>query len=334
MAVFDNHFALVIGVDHYPKFKPLAGAIADATAMRDWFIDHGTGGGLDPSNVAFVTSASVPPRPLDDDVDDALEDLMERAKASAEEGRRLYFYFSGHGAALEPRGLALCLAKWSHNRRAALNAIEYAQFAQGSGLFQEVVFFLDCCRNRVVKPAANPPDLQLFSPGPFAARSRHLLAYATEHTDRSYEVNVTEDQRRGIFTTALLSTLGMAPNDGGVGVPLSQLTTRLYAEVPRLAKERNVAQSPEVESDFRPTEEPRFGLASMPGELVIDLDPGRAEVVLYGGDGGELRRGGASTSPWHVRIGSSLLMLEDTHTGEQKSVRYHAKPGEDIHVSF
>lgn len=337
MGVFENHFALVVGVEHYPKWganKRLTGASADAKAVYAWLTDTETGGGVPSDNAVLIPSTEEPPHPLDDHVDDALERILEAAAESEPEGRRLYFYFSGHGAALEPRGLALCLTKWSKNRRAALDAKGYLDFAQGSGVFDEVIFFLDCCRNRVVKPAANPPDLIFYIPGQQANRARSLMAYATEHTDRSFEVEVAEDQRRGIFTSVLLDVLRAAPDDGGTGISLGQLRARLEAEVPLRAKAHELAQRPEMQHDFPTDREPRFGQMRGAGDLIIDARADRAEVVLYDGENVELARWSGADGPRSFQLPSSLLLLEDTASGEQTFIRYRSTPGEEIRVQF
>lgn len=35
----DLDFAVVVGVEHYPHFRPLSGAINDARNFRDWLCD-------------------------------------------------------------------------------------------------------------------------------------------------------------------------------------------------------------------------------------------------------------------------------------------------------
>jgi len=65
--------------------------------------------------------------------------------------RRFYFYFSGHGFAQLQTNSHLCLAKWSDKRRNnALDAKSYLNYILATGQFDEVMFFMDCCRIREV----------------------------------------------------------------------------------------------------------------------------------------------------------------------------------------
>jgi hypothetical protein len=114
MAQNPDHYAVVVGVNDYPAFRPLRGAIADATRFAHWLVNDVTGGGVPAQNMRTVFSQPAPLRPIHDDVDDALDSILGSIAASA---RRFYFYFSGHGFAELQSNSLLCLPRWSEKWR-------------------------------------------------------------------------------------------------------------------------------------------------------------------------------------------------------------------------
>ena len=68
-------YALVIGVNDYPKLRSLRGAIADAQAFADWLVD-GMGGTVPKRNVFTVLSTSEPLAPTGHEINDALESIF------------------------------------------------------------------------------------------------------------------------------------------------------------------------------------------------------------------------------------------------------------------
>ena len=59
------------------------------------------------------------------------------------------------------------MAKWSTDlrRKAALSSSDYLEMMSGSGKFDEIVFFLDCCRIRQIKATGLPSALAIVRPG-------------------------------------------------------------------------------------------------------------------------------------------------------------------------
>lgn len=204
-------FGLVVGVDHYPSFRSLRGAVNDATDFHSWLLDS-HGGGLEPEHARLVVSQPNPVSPLQDEVDEQLLAIVNTADAVGG-GRRLYFHFTGHGAGSpEPKGqdVALLLAKWSRNlARIALSTDEYSDALGGMGLFEEIVISLDCCRATAVCAIGMPPTLTV-QPSTKPCPTRTFIAYATEHGRSSFET-VDQGLWRGVFTRALLAILRGSP---------------------------------------------------------------------------------------------------------------------------
>src|SRR5262245_33114266 len=91
-----SDFGLVAGVDDYPRFRSLRGAVDDAKRFHTWLCDA-DGGDVRRKHARLVVSTENPVAPLQDQVDDAIVELLTAADGLGG-GRRLYFYFSGHGA--------------------------------------------------------------------------------------------------------------------------------------------------------------------------------------------------------------------------------------------
>src|SRR5262245_62117290 len=115
MPVCERDFALVVGVNDYPGYRTLKGAIEDACDFERWLLDQAEGGGLVREHCKLVKSSPAPVRPIHYDIDDALTEL--KSAMGKKPGRRFYLYFSGHGLARRSVGADLCLAGWSEDRR-------------------------------------------------------------------------------------------------------------------------------------------------------------------------------------------------------------------------
>src|SRR5208337_836820 len=104
------HFALVVGIDHYPALNDLSAARNDAQAFYDWLISP-TGGAVPVENRHLITHALAPgtqrsaARPVVTEFLEELRALMDQGDAIAEndpggwDASRLYLYLSGHGMA-------------------------------------------------------------------------------------------------------------------------------------------------------------------------------------------------------------------------------------------
>ena len=272
-----DDYALVVGIDEYPKYRPLKGAVRDAKDFAKWLCDEPHGGGLPPGNCKTVYSAKTPLSPLQDQIDEGLEEIFSSIP-KGKLARRLYLYFSGHGMAETNLITDLCLANWAEkfpNR--ALNAEDYLEALMKLGKFEQVVILLDCCRVRLVAVQGHAPDFIVPTPGRDTPKVRYFLANATEFLNSSYEAatqNKADDGEpivRGYFTRALMAALrGEAAIPSG-GVPASCLKNYLEDKVPILASKDGYTQDPEVTNGLKG--DPVFGSAA-PIPPVGDLPPG------------------------------------------------------------
>ena len=131
-----NDYALVVGINHYRLFRPLNGAVYDATEMAKWLADDVSGGGVPDHHLKLITSSNtVPDRPIQDQIDEELQAIYDTVQQEGP-ARRLYFYFSGHGCTTRPFDVALCLSHWSKVfRNRALSSWQYREAITDQGLF-------------------------------------------------------------------------------------------------------------------------------------------------------------------------------------------------------
>ncbi|TWV93271.1 hypothetical protein [Chitinophaga pinensis] len=104
---------------------------------------------------------------------------MGELQLAGKRGRRLYFYFSGHGIGVTMMNSAMLLPKWTtFMRNYALSSEKYIQELVNKGTFEEIYFFMDCCRNRIPGVNGQPP---LFgSPGPAPQPTEYMLCYGAD----------------------------------------------------------------------------------------------------------------------------------------------------------
>lgn len=339
-----GHFALVVGVDHYPDFRPLKGACNDARAFAQW-LGHPDGGALPAANIACVLSSDPPPKPIHEEIDDALQALKRKVREATigVEARRFYFYFSGHGLGIDNRSTALCLPRWSHERRmAALDFESYVRLIMGWGLFAETVFLLDCCRVRLISGGGLASSLASAAPGDETSKSRSFIAYAAEFTQAAWEGAIADDaggeEVRGHFTTALIAALSGAAAEPSGGVTAARLKDYIETQTPLIARAKNQYQNAEVDNGLSALSNPVFGRARPTGtcEVVIHFAPTtHGEVVVEDGQLNELRRGDASSGPWRIAVrGPTRLAVRRPPDGPEISVRVGAESTEDLHVEF
>lgn len=229
-----HDFGLVVGIDHYPRFRSLQGAAADAVAFHAWMCDP-DGGGVAPAHARLITSAPEPPTPLQDHVDEQVVELVQAADALGG-ARRLYVYFSGHGATCTGGAsddVALLLAKWSTTlARLALSSHRYCRALGGLGLFEEIAMFLDCCRTAVVGAVGMPPTFTCTATSE-GSPARAFIAYATEAGRPAFE-RPQEGVWYGTFTRRLLAILKRSPR----GIEAAALKETLERELREDAVQR------------------------------------------------------------------------------------------------
>ena len=94
-------FAVIVGVSTYKKIKPLDFADKDALLFKE-FLQSKAGGSLKDSNILILLNEEVKP--------DIFPQIVKWInKAAPTEGDRFYFYFAGHGDAVNSKNVFFLL---------------------------------------------------------------------------------------------------------------------------------------------------------------------------------------------------------------------------------
>lgn len=292
-------FGLAIGVDHYPRFRSLRGAIDDAVRFHTWLCEP-DGAGVAPEHARLVVSTAQPVAPLQDQVDDAILELLIAADRLGG-GRRLYVYFGGHGAASPSESgddVALLLAKWSRNlARLALSVEQYRGRLASVGVFQELAIFLDCCRTTSSGAVGLPPMIT-FQPTGERRPTRSFVAYATEIGRPAFE-QAEDGHWQGVFTRCLLAILRRSPN----GIPAGALQESLEREVQDVGGMQRAHVVNGLPGDAR------FGRRRTLPELHVTHRGRRVE--LLDGRGIVIAERDAASDVWRLALWPGLYKLRD-----------------------
>jgi hypothetical protein len=251
--VNDLHYGVVVGIDRYPGISDLSGAKADATQFAGW-LTATDGGVLPPENVHLLVRSRAEERrytdfrsaePTQDDVDDALQAVVDSVRAKLERDRsawersRLYLYVAGHGfapAASEGSFLLANARPGAYTRN--IDLPKYRQWCSACAWFGEVAIFADCCRTRVsAGPDGTGPHLDACVQPYVEREPAWVIGFAAEAGRPAYELEFAEDdEARGHFTRALLDGLrGSAADASGVVTALSlkDHVTQIVADTTR-----------------------------------------------------------------------------------------------------
>lgn len=215
LPVNEQDYAIVVGINHYKCLQVLDGPITDACAFRNWLISA-DGGNLLPEHCFFISSTEDDTMPDQQKIDLALSDILNMAEKTS--GRRLYFYFSGHGFGASWDVNGMCLPIWSDRfYNAALSSKAYFDLLMEQDLFQEIYFFLDCCRERKIN--TQPLHSMLGSKGRGGGKAMAIVMYAAEYENPAREgITVVDGNMsvRGYFSRALMEAFkGFAADEHG-----------------------------------------------------------------------------------------------------------------------
>lgn len=254
-----DHYAIVIGINRYPQFPPLQGAVKDATLFAEW-LRASDGGGLSPKNMEVLLSPPEP-EPVLEIVGKPDHAMVTKALATKIKieyaiqnkiavGKRFYFYFSGHGFGPQFENVGMLFAGAARNRLGMSMGLEpYRKFFQNGSFFEEAIYILDCCRDYQPGPTEGPPYSMPEPRFPFQ-RTKEVVIMAAPWGEKAFEFSKENEDRRGVLTEALLAGLR-----GALGAydPLGRVTANslkafLEKEVPLRAKVANQKQPPQAQS--------------------------------------------------------------------------------------
>jgi hypothetical protein len=259
-------FAIVIGIT-YPdaSLAGLTGTLRDAAAFTEWLLDP-EGGNVPKKNIRAVLSPEkqrslTNARPLQDKIDDELKKIGVNGTRKPI-GRRLYFYFSGHGFGPKPSDICMLLAgATSTELNLNISLSLYRDFFRNTSYFEEVLYILDCCRDPtppVLGFSPGPPRFTPSSATPAGLVSDAILAAAANGKKSHEMIDPRIRRRRGLFTMALLdvlqNTVGVDPRGQHTAFNLQQNLRKRVNEIVSHNRLKGVEQLPTLDiSDHRGT---------------------------------------------------------------------------------
>ncbi|WP_181427872.1 caspase family protein [Pseudomonas mosselii] len=233
----DDH-AILVGIaryqdaEHYP---PLGGPLNDVDNIYRWL--RSPGYDLPEANIQrLVTDQSlIEPepgamlswQPSTSQFADTFKRVTYEGPMIRRRDGRLYLYFSGHGFSMlgdKTTRAALYGADCSSDYPGNLPGSLYAEAAKRTGMFREIVLFMDCCRDAVSEMEYALP--QITSTEVEDAESVKVLAiYAAPKRGKAHERELPDTKGRvvGLATHAWLRALQETPCDILGQVAASQL---------------------------------------------------------------------------------------------------------------
>jgi Caspase domain len=336
-------WAIVVGITKYPGLSELNGPERDALDFFSW-VTSADGGGIDPSAgraKLIISSRCDPPPPYlhyiqaQPKMDNILETLMELDDLAEQNlkngdgrqaGRRLYLYFAGHGftPGLTPGGQVALLTANSKEGVYGnhIPGTLWAEWLWASGYFEEILLFMDCCRDYKPRIPANPIVLGPPKLGGAATKKR-LYCYASEWGKESWEREMDDREIHGVFTTTLMKGLrGAACDRVTRKITASSLRGYLKDAMPFFfaEKDRNnpgIDKTPKLpdydDGDFtiaQVNDVPTYQITvNLPAEL-----QNKALQLIYG-SGAQMKivdlNGAGTSSPLTLSRGSYTLKIKD-----------------------
>lgn len=227
----DDDFAVVIGINRYPKINDLKAPTCDAIRFYLW-LRCPKGGNVPKDRIHLLLSpirrSRWGKRPTNGSHVDPIFETMVRQAASRRRngegerlGRRFYLFLAGHGIEdTHPEkypALLLANADWADFANEHIPGLVFAQALQSSGLFEEVVLFMDTCRGEC--RLAGKKTLFNFFPSSQNVNPKKFYGFAAQRGQPAREVPVIGTRRgrwTGRFSSFVLEGLrGLARDHNG-----------------------------------------------------------------------------------------------------------------------
>ncbi|MBZ2186985.1 MAG: hypothetical protein K7J46_19940 [Bryobacter sp.] len=347
--------ALVVGLSHYPAFQMLDGPVTDAEDFYQWLIDKG-GGDVPANQVKKMISKPLNKKvsvtagkPSSDDIEAffvGLEDIANRNQKNGhgrQVGRRLYIFLAGHGFALTP-GAGLLAANASITRpKFHIPGMDWANlFAMGLW-FEEILLFMDCCRNTPTTFIPNPPGLQVARNADPARQCKRLYVFAAPHGRLALERKFGH-VTRGVFSQTLMTGLrGAAANPATGEITSESLRGYLFNNMrsfldPADLLRNEIAQEPALEPSTAETG-PSFVIARVAVKnFPIRITPpaktkGKVMNIRDGIAGLPVIMSTKSNGkPWDIQLPTGNYVVEIVGGPPLKT--FIVRAGEEHHVEF
>lgn len=216
----ETDYAIVVGLTKYPELGNLDGPENDAKAFAVW-LKQKNGGNVPRNRVKLILSSSYKlanerslAKPTVDLVRREFEKLIELGQqGNGRVGRRLYLYMAGHGfGKFDDSALLTADAADGPFLSNHIPGRTYANWFCVAAFFEEVVLFMDCCRDHYRSVPIGMAWPELSNP----PASNFFYGFATQWSKKSWEKRVQEGEKiEGLFSKALLEGLNGSNSDRG-----------------------------------------------------------------------------------------------------------------------
>jgi hypothetical protein len=350
MLTSDDDHAIVVGISKYPALTALHGPENDARRFYDWVVSP-TGGNVAMRNAKRILSSQYVIdendletwKPALDALKAAFWRYAKSALTKAREndgdthvGRRLWIFLAGHGITptkspdADFDTAALLAASADIGRYGEhLSAYSWLKWFREAAAFDELLLFMDCCRDVKPNVAPLPCTLEVLrGDSERRAKVKHLYAAATDLDSKSWEIKIGE-QYHGVFSLALLDALesdNLLDEEGRLTA--DALAKYLAAEVPR----RRPLQTPRFIPDTPPDitivqRHPTFNT-----EITFDPRLYGQEVTLFGNDiRMPIDNSIAGEDPWSLQL--TPFRIYKLCAGSTKQFIEHSGDLTRVHVS-
>lgn len=203
-------WSIIVGINYYPGVTNLQGPRLDSTLFKRWVENAGF---VPPDHIYCIQSPTDPPTSIDQAVptegkiSEAFEKLIKTAAKDRAHylGRRLYVFFSGHGivplqgSRPEFREAALLTAEAEFPVYKHVAARAWAEWFRAMGIFDEVLLFADCCRDREDNVRVTQPLYPQWSQ--LRPEGRQFYAFSTRLASQAWEQSLgMPPQVRGVMS--------------------------------------------------------------------------------------------------------------------------------------
>jgi hypothetical protein len=314
-----SDWAIVIGIWDYPDLGDLGGPENDARAFAAW-VQSPTGGGVPAERVRLVLSSGFETaesasraQPAPGHIEALFDELDDLAQASSGRGeglrvgRRLYLYFAGHGCAPLLDESVLLTAN-ATRRRAGYHipGKPWANWFYRAGYFDEILLFMDCCRESYPQAPLNVPAYIDVTAPDAVERGRRFYAFGTKWSRLSRERQMADGTVRGVFTSALMKGLEGAAAEPDGRITASSLAGYLFTGMKGFLSEGDledplIPKTPDIE--MHPAVDPEFVIVTAPASPSVSFEvqptPAREAAARL-----RVRAGDAATE---------ILVVDDLH---------------------
>lgn len=349
-----SDWAVVVGLSRYPGLGDLDGPENDARAFHEWLTKRA---GVPPEQAKLIVSSDFVPLattplkalPTSERIEQAFDELYEVAKANEEKmeglkvGRRLYIFLAGHGFTPSGDEAALLMANATPGRTYHVPGRPYANWFLRAGFFEEVILFMDCCRERYPQaPLRVPPYIDLTDPTAVDT-SKILCGFATKWSRLSREKPMPDGKVRGVFSTALMAALNGAAVDERGEITAHSLGDYLYNHMkdllsPEELKDDIVPKDPELIYDKNPNARfvilkgrPEAPRADFPVTVHLRPDDADEDVEILDSQFNVAKEAHAPGTAWAVRLTRGMYLAQVPSAKRKRPFEVSGLGG-DVHV--